>query len=60
MRKHREVYVRLNKPLGDRLKGYCDRSGKKKWDLNWSSVGHGEEMNKVKEVMEEELSRLSD
>lgn len=27
----------------------CDRSDRKKWDLNWNSVGDGEERNTVKE-----------
>lgn len=41
----------MGKPLGDQLKGCCDRSDRKKWDLNWNSVGDGEERNTVKEVV---------
>lgn len=47
----KEGCARLGKLLGAQLKGCCDRSDRKKWDMNWNSVGDGEERNTVKEVV---------
>lgn len=40
--------------MGDQLKGYCARSGERKWDLNWNDVRYGEEKSKENKIMEEE------
>lgn len=59
MGRHREVPARLDGTLGRAAKSCWRRSGKRKLGLNWSSAKNGEEMSKKKEIIEEELSRLS-